>query len=240
MSRRDVIAGLERLIDAKSALTRRAAAGRVAQRLHGLRTWQARRLDVTYADLRGDPLAEGALSFFRTDLYGPQDLTRRDQDVARAWPLLRRALPPRMLDVLSMAMELDVLSAELDLQMAERLPSGPLTAKVYADTYRAVGRPEARRRQIELVVAIGKALVRAVRTPFAGLALRAAHRPARLAGFGALQDFLERGFAAFHTLPHPIELLTLIERRETRLMQTWLAGGTIAAEDPLLSADGPV
>lgn len=239
MRRTDVLAGLERLIEAKSELTRRAAAAPVAERLQALRTWQATRLDETYADRRMDPLAEDALSFFQSDLYGPQDLTRRDQDVARAWPLIRRALSPRMLQILSMAMELDALSAELDLQMAERLPPGPLTAKAYAEAYRAVGRPDARRRQIELVVEIGKALVGAVRTPWVGLALRAARGPARLAGFGALQDFLERGFAAFHTLPHPIELLALIERRETRLMQTWLAGGTVTAEEPLLSADGP-
>jgi hypothetical protein len=238
MSRADAIAALERLIQAKERLTRRAAPAFLAGRLRELRTWQATRLDETYADLRRDPRAEEVLSFFRSDLYGPQDLTRRDQDVARAWPLLKRALTPRMLQILSMAMELDVLSAELDLEMAERLPPGPLTAKGYADTYRAVGRPEARRRQIGLVVAIGNALVRAIRRPFLGLALRVAHGPAQLAGFGALQDFLERGFAAFLALPQPIELLTLIERRETRLMQTWLAGGTIVSEEPLPGAPG--
>lgn len=236
MSRADVIGALERLIEAKERLARRAAPAFLAERLQVLRAWQARRLDETYADLRTDPRAEEVLGFFRSDLYGPQDLTRRDQDLARAWPLLKRALPPRMLQVLSMALELDVLSAELDLEMAERLPAGPLTAKGYVDTYRAVGRPDARRRQIRLVVAIGDALARAIRTPFLGLALRAAHGPAQLAGFGALQDFLQRGFAAFLTLPHPIELLTLIEGRETRLMQTWLAGGTIVAEEPLQAA----
>jgi hypothetical protein len=239
MSRAGVVDGLERLIERKRRLAQRAAAAPVAERLQELRTWQAARLDHTYADLRLDPLAGEALSFFLSDLYGPQDLNRRDRDVARAWRLLKRALRPAMLAVLSMAMELDVLSAELDLEMAERLPSGPLTAEGYAHAYRAVGRPEARRRQIGLVVAIGKALAHAVRTPFVGLALRAAHGPAHLAGFGTLQDFLERGFRAFHGLPHPMELLTLIERRETRLMQTLLEGGILSAEAPLLSAREP-
>lgn len=238
MSRTKVVNGLERLIARKNGLARRAAAARVAERLQELRAWQATRLEQTYADLRMDPLADDALSFFMSDLYGPQDLTRRDQDVARVWRLLKRALPPRTLEILSMAMELDVLSTELDLEMAERLPAGPLTAKTYADAYRAVGRPETRRRQIGLVVEIGKALVRAVRTPLVGIALRAAHGPAHLAGFGVLQDFLERGFAAFQRLPDPMKLLVLIERRETRLMQAWLAGDTISAEEPLLSAGG--
>jgi hypothetical protein len=106
----------------------------------------------------------------------------------------------------------------------------------YADAYRAVGRPEARRRQIGLVVEIGMALARTVRTPLVRLALRAAHGPAHLAGLGVLQDFLERGFAAFDKLPHPTQLLATIERREMRLMQTLLAGGTISAEEPPASA----
>jgi hypothetical protein len=70
-----------------------------------------------------------------------------------------------------------------------------------------------------------------VRTPLVGIALRAAHGPAHLAGFGVLQDFLERGYAAFRKLPAPARLLTAIEERETHLMQILLAGGTISWEE---------
>lgn len=238
MSRTDAIDELERLLERKNELVRRAAAAPVAQRMQELRAWQAARLERTYADLHMDPQDGDAVSFFLSDLYGSQDLTRRDRDVARAWRLLKRALSPRLLAILSMAMELDVLSTELDLETAARLSPGPLTARSYADAYRAVGQPQARRRQIGLIVEIGEALVRAVRTPLVGLALRAAHGPAHLAGFGVLQDFLERGFRAFHGLPHPVEFLRLVERRETRLMQALLAGRTISAEELLLSAGG--
>lgn len=219
------------LIERKSRVAERAASAPVAERLRQLRAWQAARLARTHADLRLDPLSADAVSFFLSDLYGPQDFTRRDQDVLRAWRLFKRALPPRMLQVLSMAMELDVLSAELDLETSERLPSGPLTAKGYAEAYRAVGRREDRRRQIGLIVAIGMALVRAVRTPLVRLGLRAAHGPAYLGGFGALQEFLERGFAAFSRLPEPTRLLATIERREIQLMRTLLAGGPISRQD---------
>lgn len=239
MSREGITDELDRLLERKSGLARRAAAGPAAQRLQELRAWQAARLAQTYADLSQDPLAGDALDFFLSDLYGPQDLSRRDRDVARAWRLLRRALPPRMLEVLSMAIELDVLTAELDLEMAERLPPGPLTGKSYSETYRAVGRPESRRRQIGLVVEIGRTLAGAVRAPLVALALRAAHGPAHLAGFGALQDFLERGHAAFHRLNDPGRLLTTIEQRELRIMQFLLRGGTISADEPLTGASGP-
>jgi hypothetical protein len=236
MSRADSADDLDRLLECKAGLAQRAAAAPVVKRLEELRAWQAERLARTYADLRRDPLAADAVSFFLSDLYGPQDLTRRDEDVARAWRLLKRALPPRMLAALALAMELEVLSAQLDLDMARQLAPGPLTGQAYAEAYRAVGRPEARRRQIGLIVEIGTALVRAVHSPLVRLGLRAAHAPAHLAGFGVLQDFLERGFAAFEKLPHPAELLTTIERREMRLMQILLEGGTIAAQEPAPSA----
>ena len=143
----------------------------------------------------------------------------------------RRALPAQALQVLFMAIELDVLSAELDLEMVRLLPPGPPTAEAYANAYRGVGRPAERRRQIALVGEIGMALSRAVRAPLVGLALRTAHRPAHLAGLGALQDFLERGFAAFDKLPHPARFLATIEQREIRLMQTLLGGGSISATE---------
>ena len=238
MSRAEIAEALDRLLERKNALARNAAAAPLAQRLQELRAWQAERLARTYADIRRDPVAGDAVSFFLTDLYGAQDFTERDQNVARAWRLLKRALPPRMLEVLSLAMELDVLSAELDLEMARRLTPGPLSAKAYADAYRAVGRREARRRQIGLIVEIGAALGRAVRTPLVPLALRAAHAPAHVAGFAVLQDFLERGFAAFGKLPHPRQLFTIIEEREMRLMQSLFEGGTIAAEEPPVAAGG--
>jgi hypothetical protein len=227
---------LERLMERKSGLARGAAAVPVAQRLKELRAWQAARLARTYADLRRDPLAGEAVRFFLADLYGPQDFTQRDLDVARAWRLLKRALPPPALEVLSLAMELDVLSAELDLAVARRLPPGPLTGKAYAEAYRVAGGPEARRRQIALVVEIGTALARAVQTPLVRLALRTAHGPAHLAGFGVLQDFLERGLAAFRKLPDPKQFLTIIERRETRLLEILLQGGAIAAAELPASA----
>jgi hypothetical protein len=238
MSRAESANALDRLIERKSGLAHDAAAAPLAQRLKELRAWQAARLARTYADLRHDPLAGDAVRFFLADLYGPQDSTQRDRDVARAWRMLKRALPPRMLEVLSLAMQLDVLSAELDLAVARRLPPGPVTAKAYAEAYRVAGGREARRRQIALVVEIGTALARAVQTPLVRLALRAAHGPAHLAGFGVLQDFLERGLAAFRKLPDPEQLLTLIERREIRLLEILLEEGTIPAKDLPASASG--
>ena len=56
--------------------------------------------------------------------------------------------------------------------------------------------------------------------------LKMLHRPAHLAGFGALQDFLERGFSAFKNMQGADEFLATIERRETRIMESLFAGGS--------------
>ena len=56
-------------------------------------------------------------------------------------------------------------------------------------------------------------------------ALRAAHVPAHAAGFGVLQDFLERGFAAFRNMSEAAPLLRKIRERETQLMEQLFSGG---------------
>jgi hypothetical protein len=199
-------------------------------RLRELRIWQAARLERTYDDLRRDPQSAEAITFFLSDLYGLADHTRRDQDLTRAWETLRRTLPQGALEVLGSALELQVLAAQLDQAMAAQLGPGLLSWPTYAAAYRAVGRPDARRRQIELVVMIGEDLKRLVRHEFLALALRAARAPARLAGFAALQDFLERGFAAFRKLPDARRLLSTIEDRESRLSAALFSGTAVPAD----------
>lgn len=207
-----------------------ASASRTPQsgaRLRELQRWQAARLAGTYADLRRDPRCADAIGFFLTDLYGLADHTRRDQDLTRAWERLKRNLPQAALEVLGCALESQVLTAQLDQAMAEQMGPGPLSWATYAAAYRAVGRADARRRQIELVLTIGRELERLVRHDWMALALRAARLPAQLTGFGALQDFLERGFGAFRNMRDAQPLLAAIEDRESRLAAALFSGAEV-------------
>ena len=199
-----------------------------AERLRLLRAWQAARLARTYEDLARDPDQAPAVRFFLSDLYGPQDFSRRDRDLARALPVLRRALPRSALSVLLEAIELYLLSAELDRALVDALGTDTLTADNYARAYRAVGRAAQRRRQIELTVRIGERLAQAVTRPLIGLALRSTHVPAHVGGFGALQDFLERGFDAFRRLRDPQAFLQTIRTRELALNEALLQTGSSA------------
>lgn len=201
----------------------------LANRLRGLQAWQAARLAATYGDLHREPRYRQALDFFLSDLYGPTDSRQRDRQLARAWRFLQRALPAHLRAALDRAIELQVLSAEFDLAVAQALPAGPISANGYGAAYRAVGQRNAREQQIGLIVAVGRDLDRAARQRWTAFALRAAHVPAHAAGFGALQDFLERGFAAFQAMRGAAGLLRLIAERELQVMDALLSGGDLEA-----------
>jgi hypothetical protein len=188
-------------------------------RLRELRAWQTARLANTYRDFRADPRYAPAVEFFLSDLYGPQEFRARDRDLARAWRYLKRALPAAAMQVLGQAIELDVLTLELDYAMVRALAPGAVTDATYAAAYRTADDPAARTRQIGLIIGIGEDLSRIVRRVWLGPLLQAAHMPAHAAGFGALQDFLERGYAAFRTMQDAGRLMTAIAERETNFMQ---------------------
>ena len=54
--------------------------------------------------------------------------------------------------------------------------------------------------------------------------LRVTRVPARLAGLGALQDFLERGFSAFHHMQGSQYFVNTIVRREREILERIFAG----------------
>lgn len=193
-------------------------------RLRRLRKWQSDRLARTYRDFHADPHYAPAVDFFFSDLYGPREFADRSRILARAIRYLKRALPAVLVTVLARALELDVLTRELDNAMTQALAAARISAEAYAAAYRSVDRRASRARQIELIVGMGKDLGGIVTRAWIGRLLRAAHMPAHAAGFGALQDFLERGHAAFLQMPDPERLLDAIQERETKFMSSMLRG----------------
>jgi hypothetical protein len=191
-------------------------------RLRELQNWQAARLARTYQDFHDDPRYLPAVEFFLSDLYGPQEFGHRDRNLARAWRHLKRALPAAAMKVLGQAIEIDVLTLELDHAMVRTLGATAVTDATYAAAYRAVDDQASRTRQIDLIISVGEDLDRIVRRVWLGPLLKAAHVPAHAAGFGALQDFLERGYDAFRRMRGAERLLKVIRERETRFMQSML------------------
>jgi len=200
-----------------------------------LADWQARRLRMTYADLAADPRYTAAIQFFQNDLYGAADFSRRDADLARVVPMMVKMLPDAVIFTVAAAMELNALSQELDRVVLGRLPraDGYFSVIDYCKAYRRAGNFPARERQIRLIGDIGTALDHYVRKPLVRTALAMMRQPARMAGMSALQDFLERGFAAFRTMNGAQTFLATIAERETQIMEAIVGGSSDPFPDPL-------
>jgi hypothetical protein len=132
-----------------------------------------------------------------------------------------------MLLVLAEAFELQALSLEFDMQMTNAmLDAGwnELNVDRYGHIYRACGRAPERAYQIELIHRLGLALNELVHHRLVLFLIRALRRPARAAGFGLLQDFLEQGLNAFQVMGDGTEFVETIWQREMEVSQRLFAG----------------
>jgi hypothetical protein len=197
-----------------------AVEARVAQ----VRGWQAERLARTYADLSADARYAPATRFFLEDLYGTRDYSERDADLQRVLPVMTRVLPQSAIETAALAVEVDALSEELDRGMALALAPGEITPRRYEEAYRKSGSREQRAHQIDLIDQVGRRLDTLVTHPLVYRMLKMMRRPAKLAGLGELQGFLERGFESFQQMGGADTFLATIAERETAIMEKIFSG----------------
>lgn len=189
----------------------------LAERVVRVKAFQHARFENTYSDLLAQPRYATAARFFLEDLYGPHDFTERDAQFARIVPGLVRLFPSNIVGTVASLAELHALSEVLDTEMATRIDDGALDAAGYRRAWQAVGRPADRQRQIELMLRIGRALDSYTANPLLRHSLRMMRRPAKAAGLGALQAFLERGFDTFREMRGADEFLGIVATREAQL-----------------------
>lgn len=215
---------------------RRAADPALAARVDAIKRYQHRRFARSYADLLADPRYADAARFFLDDLYGPQDYSERDAQFARIVPALARLFPPALLATVADLTALHALSERLDSAMARALPGNEPDPGAYLRAWQASGGREERERQIQLMLAVGRALDGYTRNPLLRRSLKLMRGPARAAGLGALQQLLERGFDTFAALRGAEPFLGVITQRERAL-----AARLFDADDATpASADDPL
>ena len=197
-------------------------------RLRELKAWQAERLARTYADVAAQPRYSAATSFFLDDLYGPKDFSERDEEMLRILPTMARILPASAVETAALAIELEAVSEDLDQRLAAALPRGDIDGNGYARAYRESSTPQERQHQIELIDGVGRRLDALVARPFVGSTLKLMRQPARMAGLGDLQDFLERGYEAFRRMKGADDFLALLRQREEEILRRVTSG----ASDP--------
>ncbi|MEM7586857.1 MAG: hypothetical protein AAF560_25935 [Acidobacteriota bacterium] len=210
---------LERLRQLRRDRQRDAAR---ADRLRRITEWQVERLAVTHSDLLDSPRYRPAVQFFLTDLYGPMDFSQRDNELARISPMLARVLSENALRTMGRALEMNILTEEVDAAMERSLSElgfpETLDEEIYASAFRRCDDADKRRRQIALIREVGEDLDQIVARPFIEQALKMARRPATFSGLGDLHQLLERGFYAFHGMRGADEFLEAIVSRELEIL----------------------
>jgi len=210
-----------------------ALAGKIAGRdfpqhaFEHLQKWQQTRLTRTFEDLMQQDAYRPAITFFLTELYGGLDFRERDQEMSKVMPVMKRFLPDKVLYIMSEAFELQAVSLEFDIEMAEymeRLDVPDLDMNRYCEVYRACSDKAGRERQILLIRKLGYDLDRLVNKPMVNILVRLLRGPAHAAGFGKLQEFLESGLGSFRKLRDVGYFNEIIYQREWDSMQKLFAG----------------
>ena len=192
-----------------------------------LQQWQQARLARTFDDLIQQQGYRDAVTFFLSELYGGLDFRQRDQDMGRVMPVMRRFLPDKVLYIMSEAFELQGMSLEFDMRMAQYMEQagiGELDMDLYCEVYRASSDQAGRERQIILIRKLGYDLDRLVRKPLVNTLVRLLRGPAHAAGFGKLQEFLETGLGSFRALKDIRYFNETIYEREWNSMLGMFAG----------------
>lgn len=188
-----------------------------------LRQWQVDRLAQTHEDLLRNKRYGRACQFFLSDIYGAQDFSQRDADAENVYRTMRKYLPDRLLITMGKTIALNKITQQLDAHLLEALVNrlgmtDTLTTEMYAEAYRLCDNYETRQKQLDMVLDVGRGVDNLTRIPMIGMVLRAARRPANRSGWSELQDFMERGFAAFKEMRGADQFLAIVEQRERQIL----------------------
>ena len=202
----------------------------LAAKVSTLKEYQQRRFVHTYADLLATVRYGAAARFFLDELYGPSDFSRRDAQFARVVPALVRLFPGEVVQTVATLARLHALSETLDTAMADHLANDTaITARLYIRAWQATGRVADRESQIALTLEVASHLDRLTRKPLLRNSLRLMRGPARAAGLGELQQFLENGFDTFRAMKGSQEFISIVELREKALVSSLFQANAINA-----------
>ncbi|TDF39822.1 hypothetical protein EYS14_10020 [Alteromonadaceae bacterium M269] len=197
----------------------------LSSHLRDLQNWQCQRLIATHQALLSNKKYKPAMEFFIDELYGPKDFAQRDDDIARIVPKMSKILPAAALKSLEQALHLNALSLQLDYQLVLRLKDeASIDAEKYAAAYLDCDNYEDRAQQIDFIAELGNDLADVTNIIGIGMLLKMSRKPAQLAGFLALHEFLEHGFNAFKKIGKVEDFINPIVNKEREIMDQLFRG----------------
>ena len=179
--------------------------------------WQLEHLLPFFADLYEQPGYAEAIDFTMNDLAGV-GISDRDQDLERAAPAITHMLPLGALETIASAAEMNARTLKSNIAICRALLVDNELPVLITEVDYCIACREASSlgelvELVHLITGLGRTLKSLVYIPMIGTTLRAMRAPAHAAGFGALQDFLERGYSTFKRIPDIDLFLSEIEDR---------------------------
>ncbi|WP_299075160.1 hypothetical protein [uncultured Paraglaciecola sp.] len=186
--------------------------------IKAVQTWQCKRLLASHQQMYQQKRFKPAVEFFIDELYGPNDFSQRDQDIARIVPKMSKFLPEKALQSLASALHLNTLSFELDFDLARQLAGSEINRASYAKAYVDCDNLATRQQQIDYIHTLGSDLADVVKMKGIASLLFISRKPAKIAGVLALHEFLEKGFKAFKNLGNVQDFILPIVEKERIIM----------------------
>ena len=198
--------------------------------------WQVAYLLPFFSEFETRPDTAAAVKFIVSDLMG-SGISARDADVARIIPIMVRLLPENALQALAAAMELNARTLMINLancrDLSERTDiSKGISEREFCAAFRRTTTLDECLDLIDLTIVLGHTLKRLVRNRLLRMTLHAMHYPAHAAGFGAMQDFLEKGYTTFHAIDDVDYFLGQFAKRITAVF-TRICEHPLADLDPI-------
>jgi hypothetical protein len=187
--------------------------------IRAVQAWQCKRLLVSHQEMYQQKRFKPAVEFFINELYGPNDFSQRDQDIARIVPKMSKFLPEKALQSLASALHLNTLSFELDFDLAKKLVGVDINCDSYAKAYVNCDNLATRQQQIDYIRTLGNDLADVVKMKGISSLLFISRKPAKMAGVLALHEFLDKGFKSFKNLGNVEDFITPVVNKEHEIMQ---------------------
>jgi hypothetical protein len=187
--------------------------------IRAVQAWQCKRLLASHQQMYQQKHFKSGVEFFINELYGPNDFSQRDQDIARIVPKMSKFLPEKALQSLASALHLNTLSFELDFDLAKKLVDTEINRDTYAKAYTSCDNLVNRQQQIDYIRILGSDLADVVKMRGIASLLFISRKPAKMAGVLALHEFLEKGFTSFKNLGNVEDFIMPIVNKERQIMQ---------------------
>lgn len=189
-----------------------------SQLKRALQTFQATRLNNTYADLKKDPEYAKMGRFFFEKLYAPEDFSFRDASIKKLHKLLKGKIYSGIISAVSKVIELHELSDRLDDRMVEHMLALDVGVDMNMDQYQRVYRSldnyDERLYQIALGREVTQLFHRLSKNWAVAVSLKTVRTVAHLIGMGRIIDFIHEGYIGFRSIKNIDYFVETIDERE--------------------------